>query len=116
MGAEGADPQDRGQQLAVHRPHPLVGVEAGGTEVGLANGTEPALAAGRPPGKDHVISHLDVGDALPDPFDDPAALMPEQEGKPGRPEHAVLGGEIGMANPAGEDPHQHLVRLAGRRS
>ena len=95
VGAEGADTEDGGEDLAIERGHLLGGVQAGGTEMRLADLTEAAKPAWGAPGEDDVVAFLDVGDSLPDFLDDAAAFMPKQEGKVVGAEDAVLGGEIG---------------------
>ena len=110
VGAEGADTEDRRERDAVHRAHALLGVQAGGAEMGLTDPAEAALAAGRTPGQDDMIARRDVGDALADLLHDARALVAEQEGKPLGPKDAVLDGEIGVTDPAGQDAHQRFTR------
>jgi hypothetical protein len=50
-------------------------------QVGLAGFAELALAAFRGVQRDHVIAHLDAGDALADGLDDAAAFMAEDAGE-----------------------------------
>ncbi len=70
-----------------------------------------ALAALRREQGHDVIALRDRGDPLADPLDDPGALVAEDGGR-------VAGGidargrvEVGVADAAGDEPHEHLARL-----
>jgi hypothetical protein len=72
--------------------------------------TESACAAWGTPGKDHVITGCDIRHAVANAFDDPCAFVTKQEWEPLRPEDAIPGGEIGVANSTGEDPDARFAR------
>ncbi len=113
VGAEGADAEDGGEFDAVVAVHLAVGVETGGAEVGLTDEAEAAVAAGGAPGEDDEVAFLDISDIRADVLDDAAALVTEEEGEDVRAEDAVLGGEVGVADAAGEDADQGVVGAEG---
>ena len=76
----------------------------------LTGQAETARAAGGTPGQDHMVAGRDIGDALANLLHDARAFVPKQEGKPLRAEDAVLRGEIGVTDPAGQDAHQRFTR------
>jgi hypothetical protein len=76
----------------------------------LTDKAEPAIPAWGAPGEDDEIALLDISDAFADSFNDAAAFVPEQEGKIIGAENAVLRGEIGVADAAGENAHQRFSR------
>src|SRR6185437_2883726 len=56
---------------------------------------------------DHVVARLDLGDARPDFLDDPGALVPADDREPRR-QVAVGQVQVGVAEPGGDVPDQHL--------
>ncbi len=106
VGAEGADAENRGQDLAIERRHLLACVEAGRAELRFANLAEAAESAWGAPGEDDVVALLDIGNAFADFLDDATAFVTEQEGEVVGAEDAVLGGQIGMTHATGENADQ----------
>ena len=70
-----------------------------------------ALAALGREERDHRVADRDVLDALADRLDDPGALVAEHGGRVAGRVGAGGGVEVGVADAAGHEPHQHLARL-----
>ena len=70
-----------------------------------------ALAALGREQRDHAIARPHARDALADGLDDARALVSEHAGRVARRIGAARGVEVGMADAAGLQAHQHLARL-----
>jgi hypothetical protein len=68
-----------------------------------------AVAAVERQAYDHVIAGLDGAHVRSDLLDHACRLMPEDGGKRMR-EVALQDVEVGVAQPAGDDPDEHLAR------
>jgi len=103
---------ERGRQLrAVAQGHRLGGVARCEAVPGTSPSARTALAARRPPGDHHVVARRQSGNPGPDRLDGAGRLVAEEE------RELVVDGplpvvQVGVAHPAGLDPHQ---RLAGAR-
>jgi hypothetical protein len=75
MCAEGANAEYRVQDFTIERTHPLLGIEAGGTEIRLATTAEAATTTRGTPRKNNVIAYLMLRNARPDGLDDARAFM-----------------------------------------
>jgi hypothetical protein len=80
-------------------------------QVGLAGFAELALAAFRGVERDHVVAHLDAGDALADGLDDAAPFMAQDAGEDAFRIGTGEGEGIGVADAGGDDAHPHFARL-----
>ena len=75
----------------------------------------PARAAGRAAsarwneGQDHVVARGEAGHLGADRLDDPGALVAEHHRPAAGAELAVGEAHVGMADPGGDDPHEHLA-------
>ncbi len=114
--AEGADAQHLREQQPVLGVHALLGVEAGGAEVGLAGLAEAAGAAGRAPGQDDMVAGLMARHARPDLLDHTGALVAQQEREAIGAIGAALHAQVGVAHARRQDAHQNLVWPLDRRS
>ena len=70
-----------------------------------------ALAALRREERHDVIAGLDRGDTLGNALDDPGALVPEHGGRVAGRVRPRRGVEVGVADAARDEPHQHLAGL-----
>ena len=93
-----------------HQPLALGGADLL-AQVGLAGFAELALATLGGVERDHVIAHLDAGDALADGFDDAAPLMTEDAGEDPFRIFTGEGEGIGVADAGRDYAHPHFARL-----
>ena len=61
--------------------------------------------------RDHAIAGAHAGDSLADVLDDAGALVAEHARRIARRIGAARGVEVGVADAAGLDAHEHLARL-----
>ncbi len=102
---------ERRRQLLAGRGegHLLPGVVRGEAVPGPPPQTGAALAAHRPPVEDDEVTGRHVGDVLPHGLHDARGLVPQQE-REVVVDAALPVVQIGVADPAGLDPHQRLTR------
>jgi len=104
-GETGGAVQERA--LGHHRP-------GGAAEVGEVVQALGTAAAGGRPGKRDVAAPPHAGDAGADLLDDAAALVTE-DGRTWRLGGAVDRVQVGVADAAGVQPHEHLARSRRRQ-
>jgi hypothetical protein len=109
MGAKSTDAQSRIQLDVVFAGgHPGLGVEAGGAQVGLSQGAEPAVAAGRAPGQHHVVANLGLGYSFAHRYYHARPFVAQQVWEI-IADGSQLIVQVGVANSAGLDAHQDLT-------
>jgi hypothetical protein len=69
-----------------------------------------ALAALRREERDHVIARRDRRNALADPLDDAGSLVAEHSGRVSGRIGSRGGVQVGVTDPAGDEPDEHLAR------
>ena len=82
---------------------------------GLPAGAVGAVPAGGDVGADDPVAARDVGDPGADLLDDAGGLVTEHHRQRPGPV-AVDDRQVGVAQPGGDDPHEHLARARGRRA